>query len=60
VEPSRTVAVGDGRNDLAMLEWAALGIAMGHAPESVRAVADEVTGTIDDDGVVPVLRSLLD
>jgi hydroxymethylpyrimidine pyrophosphatase-like HAD family hydrolase len=60
VQPSRTVAVGDGRNDLAMLEWAALGVAMGHAPEDVRAVADEVTGTIEDDGVVPVLRSLLD
>jgi hydroxymethylpyrimidine pyrophosphatase-like HAD family hydrolase len=60
VQPSRTVAVGDGRNDVAMLEWAALGVAMGHAPESVRAVADEVTGTIDDDGVVRVLRSLLD
>ena len=60
VQPSRTVAVGDGNNDLAMLEWAALGVAMGHAPEAVRAVADEVTGTIEDDGVVHVLRRLLD
>jgi hydroxymethylpyrimidine pyrophosphatase-like HAD family hydrolase len=60
VEPSRTVAVGDGRNDLEMLEWAALGVAMGHAPDAVRAAADEVTGTIDDDGVVDVLRRLLD
>lgn len=60
VEPSRTVAVGDGRNDLAMLQWAALGVAMGHAPEAVRAAADEVTGTIEDDGVVAVLRRLLD
>lgn len=59
VQPSRTVAVGDGRNDLEMLEWAALGVAMGHAPEPVRAAADEVTGTIDDDGVVDVLRRLL-
>lgn len=60
VEPSRTVAVGDGRNDVEMLEWAALGVAMGQAPEAVRAVADEVTGTIEDDGVVHVLRRLLD
>jgi hydroxymethylpyrimidine pyrophosphatase-like HAD family hydrolase len=60
VQPSRTVAVGDGLNDLAMLEWAALGVAMGNAPEEVRAVADEVTGTVDDDGLVAVLRSLLD
>nr|WP_298459075.1 HAD family hydrolase [uncultured Cellulomonas sp.] len=60
VQPSRTVAVGDGSNDLAMLEWAALGVAMGHAPEPVRAVADEVTGTIDDDGLLDVLHRLLD
>ena len=60
VEPSRTVAVGDGRNDVEMLEWAALGVAMGQAPEPVRAVADEVTGTIEDDGVVDVLRRLID
>ena len=59
VQPERTVAVGDGRNDLEMLDWAALGVAMGHAPEPVRAIADEVTGTIDDDGVVDVLRRLL-
>ncbi len=54
-----TVAVGDGINDIAMLIWAARGVAMGHAPAELRAVADEVTGTIADNGVVPVLRSLL-
>ena len=58
VKPERTVAVGDGRNDVEMLAWAARGVAMGHAPLEVRAVADEVTGTIDDDGVLAVLRSL--
>ena len=36
-----------------MLRWAARGVAMGHAPEAVRAAADEVTGTIDDDGASP-------
>lgn len=60
VEPHTTVAVGDGGNDLEMLAWAARGVAMGHAAAEVRAVADEVTGTIDDDGLVPVLRSLLE
>ncbi len=58
VGPERTVAVGDGRNDIEMLTWAARGVAMGHASPEVRAVADEVTGTIDDDGVLAVLRSL--
>ncbi|MDM7830297.1 HAD family hydrolase [Cellulomonas edaphi] len=59
VEPHETVAIGDGGNDVQMLQWAARGVAMGHATERVRAAADEVTGTIDDDGALAVLRSLL-
>lgn len=59
VEPSRTVAVGDQRNDLEMLRWAARGVAMGNAPDEVKDVADEVTGTVDEDGLADVLRSLL-
>ncbi|WP_370890622.1 HAD family hydrolase [Janibacter sp. GXQ6167] len=58
VEPDHTLAVGDQRNDLEMLHWAARGVAMGNAPESVKEVANEVTGTVDEDGLVPVLRSL--
>src|SRR5690349_5690019 len=59
VEPGDTVAVGDQRNDIEMLHWAARGVAMGQAPDEVKAVADEVTGTVEEDGLVPVLRSLL-
>jgi Cof subfamily protein (haloacid dehalogenase superfamily) len=59
VQPFATVAIGDGGNDLEMLRWAARGVAMGHASEAVRGAADEVTGTVADDGVVAVLRSLL-
>lgn len=58
VEPFETVAVGDQRNDLEMLRWAARGVAMGNAPDEVKAAADEVTGTVDEDGLVPVLASL--
>jgi len=59
VDPRHTLAVGDQRNDLEMLHWAARGVAMGNAPDEVKAVADEVTGVVDEDGLVPVLRSLL-
>ncbi|CAN7228333.1 HAD family hydrolase [Knoellia sp. LjRoot47] len=59
VEPAHTVAVGDQRNDLEMLQWAARGVAMGNAPDEVKAVTDETTLDVDDDGLVPVLRSLL-
>ncbi|NRQ49102.1 HAD family hydrolase [Aeromicrobium stalagmiti] len=53
------LAVGDGNNDLEMLEWAGRGVAMGHGPESLLAVADAVTGSISDDGLVDELRQYL-
>lgn len=58
VDPARTVAVGDQRNDVEMLGWAACGVAMGNAPEEVAAVADLVTAHVDDDGLVDVLEAV--
>ncbi|MEO5779097.1 MULTISPECIES: HAD family hydrolase [Arthrobacter] len=55
----RTVAVGDGRNDIEMLNWAGRGVAMGQAPVEVIAAADEVTKSVFEDGAAHVLRSLL-
>ena len=60
VAPEDTVAVGDGRNDIEMLRWAGRGVAMGQAVEEVVAAADEVTGHVDEHGLAPVLRSLLE
>ncbi|NMM24438.1 MAG: HAD family phosphatase [Phycicoccus sp.] len=59
VENVHTVAVGDQRNDIEMLQWAARGVAMGNAPDEVKVAANEVTAHVDEDGLVPVLRSLL-
>ena len=58
VAPEATVAVGDQRNDVEMLAWAGCGVAMGNAPAEVAGVADFVTGHVDDDGLVDVLRRL--
>ncbi|MFD7025248.1 HAD family hydrolase [Promicromonospora sukumoe] len=55
----RTVAVGDGVNDLDMLAWAGRSVAMGQAPAIVRSAADQITGPIDQAGVLPVLASLV-
>ncbi len=55
-----TVAIGDGENDIELLQWAWRGVAMGHATSQVHEAADEVTGTIEETGAVPVLRSLLE
>jgi len=60
VERGNTVAVGDQRNDIEMLQWAGRGVAMGNAPDEVKAAADQVTLHVDQDGLVPVLLSLLD
>lgn len=59
VAPADTVAVGDHVNDLEMLRWAARGIAMGHAPELVKASAAEVTESCDDDGLAVVLEAIV-
>lgn len=58
VAPQLTLAVGDQRNDLEMLGWAARGVAMGQAPQEVLAAANEIAGSIDEDGLVAVLDSV--
>jgi hydroxymethylpyrimidine pyrophosphatase-like HAD family hydrolase len=58
IEPSCTVAVGDQRNDLEMLRWAARGVAMGQAPPEVLDAADEVTGTVHEDGLAVLLEQV--
>lgn len=55
VAQADVLAVGDGFNDVEMLEWAGRGVAMGQAPEHVRAAADAVTGTVADDGLAAEL-----
>ncbi|QQS02379.1 MAG: HAD-IIB family hydrolase [Austwickia sp.] len=55
---SRTVAVGDQRNDCEMLSWAACGVAMGNAPDEVKASADLVAAHVLQDGLADVLRAL--
>jgi HAD superfamily hydrolase (TIGR01484 family) len=50
VEAADVLAIGDGRNDIEMLEWAGRGVAMGQAVEEVIAAADAVTETVYEDG----------
>ncbi len=45
------LAIGDGRNDTEMLQWAGRGVAMGQAPDEVKAAADHVTATVESDGL---------
>lgn len=52
------VAIGDGENDSGMIRWAGLGICMGHAPDSVKTMADRVAETNDQDGVAAAVSKL--
>lgn len=59
VSPSEIVAVGDGENDVEMLQFAGLGVAMDNASDSVKNKADEVTSSNDEDGVAVLIEKLL-
>ncbi|MCR5089827.1 MAG: Cof-type HAD-IIB family hydrolase [Oscillospiraceae bacterium] len=51
IHPSETMAFGDGENDIEMLRFAGIGVAMGNAGKTVRDAADYITDDIDEDGV---------
>jgi Cof subfamily protein (haloacid dehalogenase superfamily) len=57
--PEEVVAIGDNHNDLGMLQFAGLGIAMGNAHAEVKAAADYVTLSNSEDGVAAVIEELI-
>lgn len=59
VDLSETIAVGDGDNDLAVLQTARFAVAMGNANERVKAVADAVVSTNDADGCAEAIYRYL-
>ena len=56
----RTVAFGDGENDLELLDWAGFGIAVENANEGLKARADWVCPSAEEEGVAQVIEALLD
>ena len=53
------MAFGDGGNDIEMLRHAGIGVAMGNANDEVKAAADIVTTSVDDDGVANSINKLV-
>lgn len=56
VQQKQVLAVGDNYNDINMIEFAGMGIAMGNAPEQVKQCADDVTLSNDEDGVAAAIK----
>jgi Cof subfamily protein (haloacid dehalogenase superfamily) len=59
VAPEEIVAIGDNHNDIGMIRFAGLGVAMGNAHDEVKAAADYVTLSNSEDGVAAVIEGLL-
>lgn len=51
VDQQDTLAIGDGLNDLEMLEYCNIGIAMGNAKQGLKDMADDITDSHDDNGI---------
>ncbi|MBL1081591.1 HAD family hydrolase [Streptomyces actinomycinicus] len=58
IRPERALAFGDMPNDIPMFDWAGRGVAMANGHVELKAVADEVTLSNEDDGVAVVLERL--
>lgn len=59
IQRSEIIAIGDNYNDISMLEFAGLGIAMGNAPDAVKQHADDITLSNDEDGVSEAIRKYI-
>ena len=59
IDPSETLAMGDGGSDIPLLRAAGIGIAMGNALDYVKEAADDVTASCDEDGVALALEKYI-
>lgn len=56
INPSECIAFGDGENDIEMLEYVGIGVAMGNASDNVKDHSDYVTDDCDKDGILNALK----
>ncbi|WP_435130805.1 sugar-phosphatase [Plesiomonas shigelloides] len=59
LDPSEVICVGDAGNDRHMIEFAGLGVAMGNATEDIKAIADFVTKSNDQDGIAHLIERFI-
>jgi Cof subfamily protein (haloacid dehalogenase superfamily) len=59
IESRNVMAIGDNFNDLEMLQYAGIGVAMGNAPAGVKEVAQWIAPDVEEDGVVQAIEKFL-
>ncbi|MBD5479877.1 MAG: HAD family phosphatase [Lachnospiraceae bacterium] len=59
LKKENVICCGDGYNDVTMVEYAGIGVAMANAREEVKAVADYITKSNDEDGLVEVIDKFI-
>ncbi|OAB40223.1 Cof-type HAD-IIB family hydrolase [Paenibacillus antarcticus] len=59
IQQDEVIAIGDSYNDLAMIKFAGLGVAMGNAPDDIKEIANYVTDTNMEDGVAKVVEAFI-
>lgn len=59
LHPDQVMTVGDNFNDVEMLRYAGVGVAMGDAPSGVKAIADWIAPSVEEDGVVAAIERFL-
>jgi len=57
LQPEQVMAIGNEFNDVEMLKYAGIGVAMGNAPEAVQAIADWVAPSVEADGVAAAIQT---
>lgn len=59
IKRENIICCGDGFNDLSMIQYAGVGVAMGNAQQVVKDAADYITATNDEDGIVEVINKFI-
>ncbi len=59
LKPENVMAIGDNFNDVEMIEYAGVGVAMGNAPQAVQAIADWVAPPVELDGAAAAIEELV-
>jgi hydroxymethylpyrimidine pyrophosphatase-like HAD family hydrolase len=59
IDRSEMISVGDNFNDMDMIAWTGLGVAVDNAPDEVKALADVIAPSNDDEGVACIIEKYL-